>query len=88
MYDLDFNPITGEFKTEIQDCDGERSESFSVLKENQTNVSDMADVSASEISDATSFNGSYEIVFNPNTGQFEQGDYIRHYPNFCSSLNT
>lgn len=71
-YDLDFNPITGEFKTEIQDSHSERSGSFSALEEHLSNASDMTDVSDSEISDATSFNGSYEIVFNPKTGLFEQ----------------
>ncbi len=72
LYDLDYNPITGEFKTEIQNSHSEGSGSFSTLEEHLSNASDMTDVSDPEISDATSFNGSYKIVFNPNTGQFEQ----------------
>ena len=72
MYDLDYNPITGEFKTEIQDSHSEGNGSFSTLEEHPSNAFDMTDVSDSGISDSTSINSSCEIVFNPNTGQFEQ----------------
>ena len=71
MYDLDFNPITGEFKTETQDCDGEMDEPSSTI-EYQPNLSDTEDDSNSVIIDEPSFKGSYELVFNPKIGQFEQ----------------